>query len=73
VLEEAVATLDAESIADEVLQVTGTRPDRLVYRLGEFGRDHALVVVENAAKPFVIKIPIENSEPAVIDLTADQS
>lgn len=67
-IEESVSALDADSIADEVLAVTGTRPDRLICRLAEFGRDHALISVANAAKPFMLKIPIEQTGPVKIDL-----
>jgi hypothetical protein len=55
-VEKAVRDFDPEMMADEVERVTGTRPDRLIYRLVETHEDHAFVTVENATKLFVIKV-----------------
>ncbi len=55
-LEASTTMWNGDEIADEVAMVTGVRPDRLVLRLGLVAEDHALIIIENAAKPFVIKV-----------------
>ena len=67
-IEKAVTALDADALADEIRDVSGVRPDRLELRLGYISRDHALVLVANAARPFGIKVPIADAEEIVIDL-----
>jgi hypothetical protein len=69
-IEAAVVAYNHDEIADGVLKHSGTRPDRLVYRLGTIARDHALVIVENAAKPFVIKLAIARPSEVTIDLSS---
>lgn len=55
-LEKAVRTWDAASLASKIEDTTGVRPDKLQLKLERVEDDHALVIVENAAKPYVIKV-----------------
>jgi hypothetical protein len=67
-VQESMSTMAAEGIADEVLAATGARPRRLVLRLAALAHDHAVVLVECAAKPFAIRIPFEQPEPVTIEV-----
>ena len=55
-VEKVIRAYDHERVRDEVERKTGTRPSRLEYRLAETHDDHALVSVDNASVPVVIKV-----------------
>ena len=55
-LETATQELDVLALLDEIASVTGVRLSELALELGQLEDDHALIVVRNAATPFVIRV-----------------
>jgi hypothetical protein len=59
----------ADQIADQVAQKTGSLPDSLELHLANLQSDHADVCWEHQSQKFITRIPIQKARRGTVDLT----